>query len=51
MITRLSDAGNTADIVYLYFIKTFESVNHRFLLAKHESFDLCKKVMLGANPI
>ncbi len=37
--------GNTADVVYLDFAKAFDSVNHRFLLAKFESFGLCEKVV------
>ncbi len=45
MNTRLMDDGNTADVVYLYFAKAFDSVNHRFLLAKPELFGLCDKVV------
>ncbi len=33
-VTRLLDEGHTVDLVYLDFAKTFDSVNHRFLLAK-----------------
>ncbi len=43
--TRLMDDGNTADVVYLDFAKALDSVYHRFLLAKLESFGLCDKVV------
>ncbi len=39
------DDGNTADGVYLDFAKAFDSVKHRFLLARLESFGLCAKVV------
>ncbi len=42
-IARLIDDRNTADVVYLDFAKAFDSDNHRFLLAKLESFGLCEK--------
>ncbi len=38
------NGGNTADVVNLDFAKAFDSVNHRFVLAKLESFGLCDKV-------
>ncbi len=44
-ITRLVDSGNTTNAVYLDFAKVFDSVNHRFLLAKVESFGLCENVV------
>ncbi len=44
-ITGLMDDGNTADVVYLDFAKAADSVNHRFLLAKLESFRLCKEIV------
>ncbi len=33
-VTRLLYEGHTVDLVYLYFAKAFDSVNHRFLIAK-----------------
>ncbi len=45
MITRLTEDGNTADVVYTNFAKAFVSANHRFLLAKLGSFGLCEKVV------
>ncbi len=39
------DDKNTADMVYLEFAKAFGSVNHKFLLAKFESFGLRDKVI------
>ncbi len=38
--TRTRDEGHTVDVVYLDFAKAFDSVNHRFLLAKMKSFGL-----------
>ncbi len=32
------DEGHTVDVIYLDFAKAFDSVNHRFLLAKMKSF-------------
>ncbi len=37
--------ANTADVLYLDFAKAFDSVQHRFLLAKLESFGLCNKIV------
>ncbi len=37
------DDGNTADVVYLDIPNSFDSVNHRFVEAKLESFGLCDK--------
>ncbi len=39
-MTRMIDDGHTVDVIYLDFAKAFDSVNHRFLLAKMNSFDL-----------
>ncbi len=37
------DDGNTAEVVNVDFAKAFDSVDHRFLLVKPESFGLRKK--------
>ncbi len=34
------DVGHTVAVIYLDFAKAFDSVNHRFLLAKMKSFAL-----------
>ncbi len=39
-MTRMMDDGHTGDVIYLDFAKAFDSVNHRFLLAKMKSFGL-----------
>ncbi len=39
-VTRMIDEGHAADVIYLDFAKAFDSVNHRFLLAKMKSFGL-----------
>ncbi len=39
-MTCMMDAGHTVDVIYLDFAKAFDSVNHRFLLAKMKSFGL-----------
>ncbi len=39
-MTRRIDEGHTVDVIYLDFAKAFDSVNHRFLLAKVRSFCL-----------
>ncbi len=39
-MTRKMDEGHTVDVMYLEFEKAFDSVNHRFLLAKMKSFGL-----------
>ncbi len=44
-VTRLLDEGHTVDLVYLDFAKAFDSVNHRFLLARLAS----NKVQLLAH--
>ncbi len=45
LIARLMGDGNTEDVAYLDCAKAFASVNHKFFLAKLESFDLCDKVV------
>ncbi len=45
MFKYTMDDGNTADVVYLGFATAFVSVNHRFFLAKLESFGLCEDVV------
>ncbi len=39
-MTRMIDEGHTVDVIYLDFAKAFDSVNHRFLLAKMNSLGL-----------
>ncbi len=39
-MTRMIDEGHTVDVIYLDFAKAIDSVNHRFLLAKMNSFGL-----------
>ncbi len=39
-MTRMIDEGHTVDVIYLDFAMVFDSVNHRFLLAKMKSFCL-----------
>ncbi len=39
------DEGHTVDLVYLDFAKAFESVNHRFLLAKLKSSGIDELVL------
>ncbi len=39
-VTRLLDEGHTVDLVYFNFAKAFDSVNHRFLLAKLKFSDI-----------
>ncbi len=34
------DEGDTVDVIYLDFAKAFDSVNHKFLLAKMKSFGI-----------
>ncbi len=36
-VTRMIDEGHTVDAIYLKFAKAFDSVNHRFRLAKMKS--------------
>ncbi len=36
----MMDEGHTVDVIYPDFGKAFDSVNHRFLLAKMKSFGL-----------
>ncbi len=37
-MTRMMDEGHTVDVIYLGFANVFDSVNHKFLLAKVKSF-------------
>ncbi len=39
-VTRMMDEGHTVDVIYLDFAKAFDSVNHKFLLAKMKSVGL-----------
>ncbi len=39
-VTRLLDEGHTVDLVYFDFAEAFDSVNHRFLLAKLRSYGI-----------
>ncbi len=39
-VTSMMDEGHTVDVIFLDFAKAFDSVNHRFLLAKMKSFSL-----------
>ncbi len=39
-MTRMMDEGRTVDVIFLDFAKAFDSVNHRFLLAKMNSFGI-----------
>ncbi len=41
----MMDEGHTVDGIYLAFAKAFDSVNHRFLLAKVKSFGLSDVVV------
>ncbi len=36
----MMDEGHTVDVIYLDFVRAFDSMNHRFLLAKMKSFGL-----------
>ncbi len=36
----MMDEGHTVDVICLDFAKAFDSVNHRFLMAKMKSFGL-----------
>ncbi len=36
----MMDEDHTVDVIYLNFVKAFDSVNHRFLLAKMEAFGI-----------
>ncbi len=48
-VTRLLDEGHTVDLVYLDFAKAFDSVNHRFLLAKLKSSGIDGAVLIFFN--
>ncbi len=39
-MARMMDYGHTVDVIYLDFAKAFDSVNHRFLLAKMKPLGL-----------
>ncbi len=39
-VTSMIDEGDTVDLIYLDFAKSFDSVNHRFLSAKMKFFGL-----------
>ncbi len=45
------DEGYTVDLAYLDFVKAFNSVNHRFLLNKLESFRIDGNVLNRKNPV
>ncbi len=45
-VTRLMDEGYSVYLVYLDFIKAFDSVNHRFLLAKLKSSGIDGPVLI-----
>ncbi len=44
-MTRMMDEGHTFDVIYLDVAKVFDSVNHRFRLAKMKSFGLGDSVV------
>ncbi len=44
-VARMMDDGHTVVVIYLDFAKAFDSINHRFLLAKMKSFGLSDAVM------
>ncbi len=44
-VTRLLDEVHTVDLVFLDFAKAFDSINHRFLLAKLKSFGIDRAVL------
>ncbi len=37
-MTRVTDEGHAVDVINIDFAEAFDSVNHRFLLAKMKSF-------------
>ncbi len=37
---RMMDEAHTVDVIYLDFVKDFDPVNHRLLVAKMKSFSL-----------
>ncbi len=37
--------GNILEVVCLDFARVFDLANHRFFLAKRESFDVCEKAV------
>ncbi len=42
----MMDEDHTVDVIYLDFAKAFDSVNHRFLLAKMKAFGIGGVVVL-----
>ncbi len=44
-VTRWLDEGDTVDIVYLDFAKSFDSVNHRLLLTKLKCYGIAPSVI------
>ncbi len=44
-VTRMMDEDHIVDVIYLNFATTFDSINHRFLLAKTKSFGLGEAVV------
>jgi len=47
--TRCVDDGNSIDVVYLDFLKAFDKVPHRRLLAKLEAYGISGKVLYWIN--
>ncbi len=47
---RLFVEGSTVDIVYLYFVKAFDSVNHRLILIKVRCYGIAPSVLNWIEP-
>ncbi len=45
----MMDEGHTVDFIYLDFAKAFDSVHHRFILAKMKPFGLVMLSYVGLN--